>query len=343
MPNKIKVLFVTYPRIGLNRGGLQIQIEKTAEALTNAGVDVIFYDPWKNQIPEVDLCHVFSIDGTLLYHIERAVGLGKPVIISPVFNGFTGGVWKFILKSKLAKYVPGMYSDLKRAGRMLTLSNQILALNEAERDSLVRAFKLPSENCVVLPNGIDRSFFSADPELFKNKFGIKDFILQVGSIEPNKNQLNMIRAVAGLPYKLIIIGQATSFNQDYYAKCRAAAGDNVIFAGQFAHEDPLFASAFAAATLVVLPSYREVMPLTLYEAAVAGSKLAISKNVPISENIKQFVPFFDPDNTENIAAVIDNEMKMPRNSELQEKACLMPTWQDIGHQIKAIYDCVLQR
>lgn len=341
MSNKIKVLFITYPRIGLNRGGLQIQIEKTAEALTNAGVEVIFCNPWKNQIPDVDLCHVFSIDGTLVYHVERAVGLGKPVIISPVFNGFTDGVWKFIVKAKLAKYIPGMYSDLKRAGSMLSLSNLILALNEAERDSLVRAFRLPSKNCVVLPNGIDHRFCSADPALFESKFGVKDFILQVGSIEPNKNQLNTIRAVVKLPYKLVIIGQATPANQGYFAKCRAAAGGNVIFAGQFAHEDPLFVSAFAAAKIFVLPSYREVMPLALYEAAVAGAKLAISKNVPISDDIKQFVPIFDPDNTEEIAAVIDNEMKIPRKVALQEKARLMPTWQDIGCEIRAIYDNVL--
>jgi glycosyltransferase involved in cell wall biosynthesis len=127
------------------------------------------------------------------------------------------------------------------------------------------------------------------------------------------------------------------------AKCREVAGDNVIFVGQLSHEDPLLASAFAAAKLFVLASYSEVMPLTLYEAATAGCNLAVSKNVPVSENIKQLVPVFNPDNPAEIAAVIDNEMEKERNVELQKRALMMPTWQDIGRQIYAIYDGVIQK
>lgn len=84
----MRVLFLTYPRIGMNRGGLQIQIEETAQGLTDIGVEVIRYDPWQNQIPNVDACHVFSVDGSMVYHTSRAVSLGVPVILSPVLNAF---------------------------------------------------------------------------------------------------------------------------------------------------------------------------------------------------------------------------------------------------------------
>ena len=45
----MKVLFITYPRIGLGHGGFEIQIEKTCQELRHIGVEVLLYDPWKNQ------------------------------------------------------------------------------------------------------------------------------------------------------------------------------------------------------------------------------------------------------------------------------------------------------
>lgn len=341
MKKIIKVLFLTYPRIGLNRGGLQIQIEKTAEALAHTGVEVVLYDPWKNQLPEVDLCHVFSLDGTLVYHVQRAVDIDVPVVISPVFNNFSGKAWQIKFKAELTKYIPGMYSDLKRGGEILSLASRILALNEDEAKLLADTFSLPTRKLEVVPNGLDPKFGAGDPSLFENRYSVKDFVLQVASIEHRKNQLNLIRAMKSLPYKLVLIGQAMSANYEYVAECKALSGDRVIFVGQLNHKDPLLASAFSAAKLFVLPSYSEVMPLTLYEAAMAGCKLAISRNIPISKSIEQLVPVFDPDDIEQMAAVIDNEMKAARNKALREKVRSMPTWQDVGSQIRRIYDNVI--
>lgn len=337
----MKVLFLTYPQIGLNRGGMQIQIEKTAEELIKNGVKVTLYDPWKNQIPEVDLCHVFSLDGSLVYHVQRAAMLGKPVVISSILNSFMDSLLQTVLKVRLSSHIPGMYSDYKRAQLMLLKADRVIVLNQEEKNVLLKAFKLSQQNCVIVPNGINKTFAFANPKLFENKYGIKDFILNVGSIEQRKNQLNLIKAVTKLQYKLVIIGQATTSNQNYFEECRAMAGDNVIFIGPLAYEDPLLASAFAAAKLFVLPSYSEVMPLTLYEAAIAGCKLITSKNVPVSDQIKQYVYVVDPDKPKDLAALIDKEMKSPVNEKLREAALAMPSWYDVSKKIKAIYDDII--
>src|SRR5215813_13751279 len=108
----MRVLFLTSPRIGLNRGGMQIQIEETAKGLANLGVEVIRYDPWQDQVSNVDICHVFSIDGSMLSHVERAVGIGKPVVISSVLNLFQSPPLLTRIKAELSRFIPGMYSDL---------------------------------------------------------------------------------------------------------------------------------------------------------------------------------------------------------------------------------------
>jgi len=44
---------------------LQTQLEEIAKGLAELDVEVIRYDSWQNQITNVDICHVFSIDGAM--------------------------------------------------------------------------------------------------------------------------------------------------------------------------------------------------------------------------------------------------------------------------------------
>lgn len=333
----MKVLFITYPRIGLGRGGLELQIEKTIEGLSRFNIDVIPYDPWKNQIPDVDICHIFSTDGTLVFHLESAAAHGKPVIMSPVFNGFTGQRWQLYLKSQLGQIVPGMYSDLKRIHRMVALSSKILVLNEEERCTFIRAFNADASRCEIVPNGFDTRFSSATPMMFESAYDVRNFILQVGSIEPNKNQLNVIRAINKQPYQLVIIGPTRPGYENYAAACYAEAGNNVTFLGSLPHDDPMLASAYAAAKLFILPSHREIWGLTLYEAAAASCRITCSRSVPLPPALKQVIPTFDAKRPASILTAIEREMNKNRSHELKEIVLRMASWEDVGRQIQTIY------
>jgi glycosyltransferase involved in cell wall biosynthesis len=333
----LRVLFLTYPRIGLNRGGLQLQIAKTAEALTGLGIEVVYYNPWLNEIPEVDLCHVFSIDGSMMYHVQSAKNRLKPVVVSPVFSCSGVPLWQTKIKAKLSSLLPGMYTDLVRARALLEGASHVIALTGNERAALEQSFQIRRDKLSIIPNGIEKRFSSASPRLFEERFGFNDFILQVGSIDRNKNQLATIRAVKGTPHKLVIIGQASTINENYYQACTAAADDNVFFLGQLSHDDPLLASAFAAAKTFILPSYNEVMPLVLYEAALAGCKLVVSQSVPVEPALRPFVTPVDPDSVGNIAAVLNAEMASPMTAGGQQVALAMPTWAGVAASIKDIY------
>ncbi|MBA3613267.1 MAG: glycosyltransferase [Nitrospirales bacterium] len=337
----MKVLFLTYPRIGLNRGGLQIQIEETAKGLAQRGVEVIFYDPWRNQIPDVDVCHVFSIDGAVVSHVQRSIGSGKPVIVSSVLNLFHVPPSLMRMKVLSSRFIPGMYSDLKRANLMLHAASRVIALNENERKLLSTIFSLPSDRIVTIPNGLKASFATGDPLLFEEKYGVKDFVLNVASIEERKNQLTLIRAMKSLPYPLVIIGKILSEQEEYISRCRAQANKRVIFTGSLAHDDPILASAYRAAKLFVLPSFSEVMPLTLYEASVAGCRVVASKNVPVARPLQHLVPVFDPHSPEDLASLITTEMEKPPTLELQSIVRDMPSWQQVCQQIHGSYENAL--
>jgi len=333
----MKVLFLTYPSIGLNRCGLQIQIEKTAENLSSIGVEVTFYNPWENQIKQNDICHIFSIDNSMSYHIQRAVQEKIPVIISPILNAFN--VSPFVLKGKvfLSEKIPGMKAGYLIPKIMLKSAYRIIALNVQEKNLITKAFGIEAKKCAIVPNGINKTFINTDPLIFQNKYAIKDFVLEVGSVGKRKNQLNLIKAMAKLPYTLVIIGGPEKGNHLYLDECKKAAGKNVIFTGHIDNSDPLLASAFASAKLFVLPSYSEVMPIALYEATATGCKAIASRNFPVAEEISQLIPRFAPDNIDQIAKLIDEQMKTPLNPKLTQLSREMPSWQDVAKQIMDIY------
>ena len=309
--------------------------------MTENGVDVLFYDPWKNQIEGVDLCHVFSVDSSMVYHVRRAVSESKPVLVSPVFSFYKDPLWKTTLKVKLSEHIPGMLNELVQAKFSLCSAARVLALHSQERQRLIKVFGLSPQRCVIVPNGINDVFKKADAKLFRQKYGVIDFVLQVGSINHNKNQLALIKAVSGLPHNLVIVGGVSDGSEKYMEQCRTVAGNNVIFTGQFDYNDPMLASAFAAAKLFVLPSYTEVMPLTLYEAASAGCRVAVSKNLPVCEQIRQYVATFDPNKPRQLAAIIVRQMQLGRDDTVKEIVAHMPSWKDVGRQIKGIYQEVL--
>jgi len=337
----MRVLFLTYPRIGLNRGGLQIQIEETAKGLTELGVEVVFYDPWRNQIPEVDLCHAFSIDGAVLPHLERAAESRKPVIVSPVFSAFAHGAYLTRVKVLLSSSIPGMYSDLRRAQRILNVASHVIALN-ADEESLIRCSfpSVSSRRITVIPNGIDVRFATGNPEIFRAKYKLGSFILTVGSIEPNKNQLALIQAMKQLDSQLVIIGRANRSYSDYFALCQkeASTQKNILFAGEIPHGDPLLASAFAASELFVLPSFSEVMPLSLYEAALAGCKVAASDSFPLQPEVARYVSRFTPTSAASISTVLAKELQGRLNEGLKNAVLTMPSWTTISRRILDIYE-----
>lgn len=338
----MKTLFIARSHIGLAKGGLEKQIELTANGLKNRGIEVIPFNPWENQVEQIDVCHFWSTSHQMSYHLEYAKKIGKPTVISPVFMRFEDSMFRLMLEYNLGRLIRGLFTGQRLFREMINKCDIIIALNKEEAFYLKKVLGVPDNRIRIVPNGIDRKFSGGNPQLFEQKYGIQDFVLQVGSIGPRKNALRTILAVSQLPYSLVLIGGPEAGQQEYYNKCKLAAGKNVLMLGHVENDDPLLASAYKAAKVFVLPSFSEVMPLAVYEAAQAGCNLVMSDTYPCEEIIREHVYFTNPKNVKQLTVQIHRAMQADRDTQLQQKALAMPTWQDISDQIMDIYKNLLK-
>ncbi len=123
----------------------------------------------------------------------------------------------------------------------------------------------------MVPNGVLPAIGRASPEEFLRRFGTFPFVLSVGRIEPRKNTLGLIR---GGPAARAAAGgggrSAAGVRALRGGVPAGPAGDRTIWLGRLDHDDPLLASAYAAARVFALPSWFETPGLAALEAALAG-------------------------------------------------------------------------
>jgi hypothetical protein len=83
------------------------------------------------------------------------------------------------------------------------------------------------------------------------------------------------------------------------------------------------------------------MPLSLYEAALAGCGLVVSETVSVREEIKPFVSRVNPRNPARMRALIEEAMGLDRRDGLRKAALRLPDWSEVGERIRGIYREVL--
>lgn len=113
------------------------------------------------------------------------------------------------------------------------------------------------------------------------RYGAKlPYVLSVGSREPGKNRLRLIRAIArlrdeGFPHQLVVVGQkAWSYDREDSLVNELALGDRIVFAG-YVPQDHMPA-LYSAATAVAYPSLYEGFGLCVLEAMACGTPVLTS-------------------------------------------------------------------
>lgn len=279
----MRIGLLSYPMLFQREGGLQIQLRETLAALNRLGprLQAKLVDPATTRLDQLDVVHVFAAINGNDRVVETARDQGVPVVLSPLVppgwdraSGTRARVADRLLGNFTRWNVHSSYAQMRRALQQASL---VIALGDQEKRAIREGFLIDDAKVRVLPNGIDSAFFDARPDLFRDRTGIKGpFALMTGAVSPYKNQLGIARVLAALDLPFVVIGDAQERDRAYLAQLREAAG--VRWLGALRHDDPLLASAYAAAAVFVLPSQGEVAPLSVMEALAAGTPVVMTED-----------------------------------------------------------------
>lgn len=340
----MSIYFYVYPSAFQNPGGGEIQLLKTKEFLEKRGLQITLYDQWKDKLKKGDLLHVF---GSVKYcHglMRTAQEVGVKLVLSTISWSdwpsalYTYPDWKQralnILRHTAKGYFPWAPSMRKS---MMELADILMPNSQREADQLNQFFKIPRKKIRVIPNGVDAHYELGNPDLFQKKYGLKDFFLCVGRIEPRKNQLALIHAHRGMERPLVLIGEAVSRYQDYEKRCRLEAAANVHFLGYMDNDSEFLRSAYAACDTFVLPSWFETPGLAALEAGLAGSKIVITSGGSTREYFGDDVIYANPHKISNIREAMVSAGNQPRGNRLKGRVRQNYLWEKVAEKVAQAY------
>lgn len=337
--------FYVYPSAFQNPGGGEILLLKTKEYLEKQGVKVHLFNQWTDRFKESDILHVFGSVKEALGLMEVAKSKGVKIVHSPIiwYN------WQSSLKisykltdrvlcllRQLAKTVcPAIPSDRKK---MMQLADVVSAGSQAEAEQIHRYFLIPENQIRIVTYGVDSDFESADPRLFEQKYGVRDFVLMVGRIEPRKNQLQLIRAMKGQNCQVVMIGSPVSSHLDYYQRCRSEAASNMHFMGHLDASSVELKSAFRACNVFALPTWFETPGLSALEAGLAGAKIVITREGATHEYFEDYADYVNPASVRDIRDTILKALRREKTSDLKGHIRQHYLWDHTATQQLKVYE-----
>jgi len=199
----------------------------------------------------------------------------------------------------------------------LRRAQQVIAISETARGDLHRILGVPLDRISVVPPGVAPQFGPRDPEEARVRVartlslrGL--YMLAVGTVEPRKNLLTLIRAYEALPadfrrqHPLVIAGAAGWRNSAIHgAAARLVREGTLRFLG-YVPDDEL-PWLYVGATALLFPSLYEGFGIPVIEAMASGAPV-VASDIPVLREVAgdaaMFVPATDVKRwVEMIAAV----------------------------------------
>lgn len=300
----MKVLVNSYYNFAQNTaGGVYSKVINYIKSAKGFDILIKPFDVWHDKIIDYDIIHYFALKAEFKDQMFMAKKLGKKIVISSIVT--IGNAKKTRLKIRLGKFLH-LQTNENICQHMLEIADAIITETMKEKNYIIEAYCIDSSKIYVIPNGVSEEILGGNPELILKKLNLhKPFVLQVGRFDSNKNQLSVIRALKDCDIPLVFVGGPDSSSHEYFEQCKNEAGKNCYFTGWIEHSDPLMSSAYAAAKVVVLPSYHEIFGNAIFEGAMTRSNIVATNVLPLEEfGFINNTIAIDPSNINNIKEAI---------------------------------------
>jgi len=342
------------------QGGHTVQLEKTARALRQVGLEITTEMSPEPELDGIDLVHGFGLRAAEIRHCHtRRV----PVALSTIYwdrsyrtdggggrgrpgaRTWAGRVWRAATFSRAALGGRGALIEECRASTAdetatyaaFESADLLLPNAEGEGEAVRRDFDV-STPIHVVPNGVDPEAFDDPSPPFRDR----GYVLFVGRMEPHKNQLGLIKALSGSGIPLVIAGHEHPDHPKYVEQCHRAGAGWVDFSGTVADEAGL-ARLYRGARVHVLPSWFETTGLVSLEAALSGCSVVSTSRGHAREYLGDDAWYCDPGVPGSILEAVRQAWDQPPPAALRERVLARYTWTHVAEATLAAYDAVLGR
>ena len=235
---------------------------------------------------------------------------------------------------------------------MLRNYHHLITVSESTRDDLMRLFQVPVEKITVTYHGADPQFRPiSDPSAFSGllrKYGLsRPFILFLGTLEPRKNLMTLLRAFAPLkeriPHSLVLVGQkGWKWEGIFEAIKTLGLKERVRWTGYVSDEERVF--FYNAADFFVYPSWYEGFGMPLLEALQSGLPVIASRVSALPEVVGEAGLLIDPSRPEELSQAILRLVQEKGLKERLREAGLVQarrfSWEDSARKTLEVFEMV---
>ncbi|MBL7086939.1 MAG: glycosyltransferase [Candidatus Cloacimonetes bacterium] len=343
----MKIFLASHQSILLIRSGPSYKFVEMKRSLEKYGIDVRYFNALNQNLDvlNADLVHIFAIDIGIYPFAKHLKKCGIKFVVNPVFfSRHRAGMLRayLTLEYPIHKFLKGTYSDYRIIKEICDCAEKVLPNTEAERHLLSAGLGVDSAKMKVIHNGVEKRFLCADTKLFEQKYGVENFILNVGHIGgPRKNVLALIRALAKINHPAVIIADIANTKESKICLQEAKLNKNLIIIKGFKHDDPMLASAYAACDTFVLPSRYETPGRAALEAGLAGAKIVITKYGGTKEYFENMAEYVNPYSIDSIVHGIEKALNSKKNDKLRNHIKKHFIWDKITKETIRVYKQVL--
>jgi glycosyltransferase involved in cell wall biosynthesis len=354
-----------------NPGGDNTQLSKTRLSLERLGVNVIECElDQLDSPPDVDLAHVFNIQEpeAAWTVFQKIRPWGIPIVLSSIYwdmyeywaeNAMRERfLWKQLSRVLGKKQTAKRYiqwqklkapkdSTWKLQRQLLSIADRVLPNSVSEGELLRTTFRMDPgflSKVDVVPNGIDLEYYDPLPEpdpSFYTAFGRRDFVLQVGSINPVKNQLGLIQALFDIPIPIVFVGKVSDAYPEYGQACRKLGTErgDVYFVDHLKYDE--LPGIYASAAVHALPSWRETPGLVSLEAAATGCRIVTTSIGSTRDYFGDLAWYCHPADPQTIRLAVQSALDAKPAYVLRERILSEFTWHKAGERTLASYKSLL--